>query len=98
MADTDVEVTQPLMDCFLKCETQCLRECCGIDAISTNLVEIAEWSRDAGPSLTATALQQLKDLIAVVEDRSHKVSSLFLNHYTCHEAARKQLLEFLEAF
>jgi hypothetical protein len=98
MADVSVEVPSPLQECFLRCEVECVRECCGIDAISTDPVLIAAWGRQAGPAAVAEAQHQLADLIAVVEDRTHNVSSLFLNHYTCHEAARVQLLEFLAAF
>ena len=46
----------------------------------------------------AEARRQLAEFVAVVEDRSQNVSSLFLNHYTCDEQARRQLLEFLAAF
>ena len=71
---------------------------CGIDAISTDPELIAAWGRKAGPTAVAEARWQLAEVVAVVEDRAHNVWSLFLNHYTCHEAARRQLLEFLEAF
>jgi hypothetical protein len=98
MADVEVEVPSPLRECFLHCEVHCVRECCGIHAISTDAQLIADWGRQAGPKAVTMALRQLGELIAVVEDRPHKVSSLFLNHYTCHEAARRELLEFLGAF
>jgi hypothetical protein len=98
MADVSVDVPSPLQECFLHCEVDCVRECCGIDAISTDSELIAAWGRQAGPAAAAEAQQQLADVIAVVEDRTHNVSSLFLNHYTCHEPARIQLLEFLAAF
>jgi hypothetical protein len=98
MADVSVEVPSPLQDCFLRCEVECVRECCGIDAISTDPELIVAWGREAGPAAVAKAQQQLASLMAVVEDRSHKVSSAFLNHYTCDEAARQQLLDFLAAF
>ena len=98
MPDVSVEVPSPLKECFLHSEVHCVRECCGIDAISTDPELIAEWGRQAGLIAVADAKRQLADLVAVVEDRTHNVSSLFLNHYTCHEAARIQLLEFLAAF
>jgi len=98
MADVSVEVPSPLKECFLHCEVDCVRECCGIDAISTDAELIAAWGRQAGRTAVAEANRHLADLIAVVEDRAHNVSSLFLNHYTCHEAARVELLEFLAAF
>ena len=98
MADVSVEVPSPLQECFLHCEVECVRECCGIDAITTDPEVIAVWGREAGPAAVADARRQLAELVDVVEDRTHNVSSLFLNHYTCHEAARQQLLEFLTAF
>ena len=98
MADVSVEIPSPLRECFLHCEVECVRQCCGIDAISIDREAIGGWGRQAGPVNVAEALQQLAELTAVVEDRSHNVSSEFLNHYTCDEAARTQLLEFLAAF
>jgi hypothetical protein len=98
MADVSIEVPSPLRECFLYCEAHCVRECCGINAISTAPDLIAAWSREAGPVALAEAQKQLADLVAVVGNRSHKVSSVFLNHYTCEESARRQLLGFLVAF
>jgi hypothetical protein len=98
MTDVSIDVASPLQDCFLHCEVECVRECCGIDAISTDSALIAEWARTAGAASAAEAHQQLGELIAVVADRSHKVSSAFLNHYTSDEEARKQLLDFLDKF
>ena len=98
VADVLVEVRSPLRDCLLHCEVECVRECCGIDAISTDAEVIAAWRQQAGPAAVAEARGQLAELVAVVEDRTHNVSSLFLNHYTSDEAARRQLLEFLAAF
>ena len=98
MADVSVEVPSPLRECFLHCEVECVRERCGIDAISTDPEVIAAWVLQAGPVVVAEARRQLADLVAVVADRTHKVSSAFLNHYTCHAAARRQLLEFLAVF
>jgi hypothetical protein len=98
MADVSVEVPLPLQECFLHCEVECVRECCGIDAISTDPELIAAWGRQVGPAAVAEAQRQLGELVAVVEDRSRNVSSLFLNHYTSDEAARQQLLDFLAAF
>ena len=98
MADVDIEVPSPLLECFLHCEVDCVRECCGIHAISTDADLIGGWGRQAGPEVVALALRQLGELLTVEGDQSHKVSSQFLNHYTCHEAARRELLEFLRAF
>lgn len=98
MADVAVEVPRPLLDCFLQCEVNCVRECCGISAFSTDPGTIAEWGRDAGPTRCRDALRQLCELIAVVEDRSNKVMSDYLNHYTWDEKARTELLDFLTAY
>lgn len=98
MVDVEVDVLPPLADCFRYCETECVRECCGIDAISTEAEQISAWSRQAGRETVRQALEQLRCLIAVVEDRSHNVSSRFLNHYTNDEPAREELLAFLGAF
>jgi hypothetical protein len=98
MADVEIEVPSPLRDCFERCEVICVRDCCGIDAISTDTELIADWGRQVGPETNALALRQLGELVWVVEDRSHKVSSSFLNHYTCDVAAGRQLLDFLHAF
>jgi hypothetical protein len=98
MGDVEVEVLPPLADCFRHCEVECVRECCGIDAISTDAELIGGWSRQAGTETVGQALGQLRRVIEAVEDRSHKVSSIFLNHYTNDEAARLELLDFLGAF
>jgi hypothetical protein len=98
VADVSVEVPSPLRDCFLHCETECVRECCGIDAIATDPESISAWRREAGPPRVAEARRQLDELVSVVEDRTHNVSSSFLNHYTCDDSARRQLLDFLAAF
>ena len=98
VADVSVEIPSPLQECFLHCEVECVRECCGIDAISTDSEVIAAWRREAGSAKVADALRQLADLVAMVEDRKHNVSSRFLNHYTCDESARQILLEFLATF
>lgn len=97
MADFELEVLPPLADCFLHCEVNCVRECCGIDAISTDAKLIVEWSRNAGPEVAGQALDQLKWIITAVEDRSNSLSSTFLNHNTRDENARQRLLDFLQA-
>jgi hypothetical protein len=98
MADLDVEIDSPLSGCFRYCEVDCVRECCGIDSISTDAELIANWAEQAGPAAVDQALGQLNQLIRVVEDRSYKVRSMFLNHYTADEAAREELVTFLQAF
>jgi hypothetical protein len=97
-SEVDVDVPSPLRDCFLHCEVECVRECCGIDAISSDEQRIHAWARSVERSVVATAISQLDALIATVEDCSHNVSSSFLNHHTCHNGARTELLEFLGAF
>lgn len=98
MVDVEVEVLTPLADCFRHCETECVRECCGIDAISTDAEQISGWSRRAGPEAVELALGQLQKIIAVVENRAHRVTSMFLNHITIDEKSREELLAFLGAF
>src|SRR5262249_16133795 len=98
MEDVEVEVLPPLADFFRQCEIECVRECCGIDAISTDADLIVGWARQAGPMAVGQALNQLGQFIAAVEDRSHRVSSIFLNHYTVDEVAREELLSFLGSF
>ena len=96
--DVSVDVPSPLRECFLHCEVDCVRECSGIDAISTQSELIVAWGRKVGPAAAAEARRQLDDFVAVAEDRSHNVVSLFLNHYTVDEPARQKLLDFLAAF
>src|SRR5262245_4176634 len=73
MQDVAVEVPRPLLDCFLSCETNCVRDCCGIDAFTTDAGAIGEWAVNAGNESATKALGQLVELIAAVEDHSHKV-------------------------
>ncbi len=98
MADVELDVVSPLADCFRHSEVECVLECCGIDAISTDPDLVATWVRQAGLETATIALEQLEEAIVVVEDRSHSVSSRFLNHYTADDAARAELLLFLMAF
>lgn len=98
MAIVQVTIAPPLADCFMDCEVHCVRDCCGIDAISTDSKLIAGWGAKAGPDSVLEALDQLNVLIAMVENRTHKVSCTFLNHYTSDSKARSELLSFLEAF
>ncbi|XVU29182.1 DUF6331 family protein [Actinoplanes sp. CA-054009] len=96
--DVSVEVPSPLRECFSACEVECVRACCGIDAVSTDRALIEAWCRAVGPVPVAEARRQLTDLIEVVEDRSNRVTSRFLNHRTIDEEARLELLNFLAAF
>lgn len=98
MTDVLLDVPSPLQECFVQCEVVCVRECCGIDAISTDPALIANWANLAGPIAVAEARRQLDELIVAVSDRTKKISMEFLNHYTCDENARLQLLNFLSAF
>ncbi|SBT46393.1 DUF6331 family protein [Micromonospora auratinigra] len=97
MAERSLDVLPPLSHCITFCEEECVRACCGIDAVSTDPALIGQWCREAGPTAVLQARRQLADLIEVVEDRSHLVSSTFLNHRTPNEGARRELLDFLTA-
>ncbi|MEU7794358.1 hypothetical protein EAD96_05755 [Micromonospora sp. BL1] len=97
MADVSVEVPSPLRKCVVFCEVECVRGCCGIDAVSTDPALIEDWCRQAGSAAVIEARLQLAELIEVVEDRAHRVTSDFLNHRTHDEAARRELLDFLAA-
>ncbi len=50
-----------------------------------------------GPVAVVEARRQLAELIELVEDRANRVTSLFLNHHTHNDAARRELLDFLAA-
>lgn len=97
MADESVEVPSPLRECIIFCEVECVRLCCGIDAVSTDPALVEDWCRQAGSAAVTEARLQLAELIEVVEDRSHCVTSDFLNHRTHDEAALRELLDFLTA-
>ena len=94
----EIEVPRPLLDCFLCCEIHCVRECCGINAFSTDIGTIAEWGRDAGAKIAAEALSQIYEIFEAVADRERIVLLRFLNHGTCDEQVRKELLDFLAAY
>ncbi len=88
----------PLSDCFLHSETVCVRECCGIDAFSDDPALVAEWGCEAGGQAVTQTLEQVERLIAQVENRSHMVTSWFLNFRTVNETARGEVLLLLQAF
>ncbi|MEH1167884.1 DUF6331 family protein [Micromonospora sp. CPCC 205539] len=98
MADVSVEIPSPLSKSIIFCEVECVRGCCGIDAVSTDPALIEAWCRQVGFSAVVEARLQLAELIEVVKDPSHRVTSTFLNHRTHDHAARCQLLDFLAAF
>ena len=100
MMTTELDVPEPLSDCFRHSETICMRACCGIDAISEDPELVAAWGRQVGHQTVFKALVQIEGLIAQVQDRSHHVSSSFLNActYGDGEGGRKELLSFLQAF
>ena len=97
MSELSVEIRSPLSDCIIHCETVCVRACCGIDAISTDPVLIEEWCRQAGTLTVTEARLQLAALRELVEDRSNRVVSMFLNHRVHDEVSRRELQEFLAA-
>jgi len=63
--DRETDVPSPLSECFLRCETEGVRECCGIDEISTDPELIAARARSTGPETVVQARQQPAELIAV---------------------------------
>ncbi len=98
METVELEVPVPLRDCFLHSETICVRECCGIDAISQEPTRVTDWSRKEGHQAVLKALGQIKELTAQVQDRSRKVVVPFLNALADGEVTREKLLSFLQAF
>jgi len=70
---------EALRDCFLHSEIICVRDCCGLDAISEDPELVAAWGRQIGHHKVLEALAQVVELIAQVQNRSHHVSSSFLN-------------------
>ena len=94
----ELEVPYPLSDCFLHSETICDRECCGIDAISDDPELVAQWGRTVGYPVVRQALDQIRVLIAQVQDHSQDVTFSSLNACTMGELGRSELLSFLQAF
>ncbi|MEU1645684.1 DUF6331 family protein [Micromonospora zamorensis] len=97
MAEVSVEVPSPLSKCIIFCEVECVRGCCGIDAVSTDPALIKAWCHLVGSDAVVEARVQLAELIEVIEGRSHGLTSTFLNHRTPDDAARRELLDFLAA-
>jgi|GEM_PF-768478 len=97
-ASLELEVPYPLSDCLQHSETICVRECCGIDAISDDPELVAQWGRTVGYGTVQQALIQVRELIAQVEDLSQKVCISFLNACVIGEITREKLLSFLQAF
>ncbi len=98
MTTVEIEVPSPLRECFLHCEVICVRDCCGIDAISEDPELVAAWGRQVGHQAVLKALSQAEELIAQVQDRSQKITLPFLNAYADGEVTREFLLSFLLAF
>lgn len=97
MPDVSVDVPSPLRESFLRCEVECVLACCGIDAISVT-PDLVVWGREVGLDGVEQARHQLSEIIAVVEDRRHKVGCEFLNFYTATEEYRQEVLVFLREF
>jgi hypothetical protein len=93
--DVPVEIQDPLRRCFERFETECVRACCGIDAIDADVAGVAEWASTLAPQDLAAAAAQLEDLFALVADRSRVVTSTFLNHSTVDDCARSEFLSLL---
>ena len=96
----ELDMPEPLRDCSEHSETICVRDCCGIDAISQEPALVAEWGRQKGHQAVLQALRQVEDLIVQVQDRARNVSSSFLNACTCGdgEGGRGEFLSFLQTF
>lgn len=93
--DVSVELQDSLERCFEQFETDCVRACCGIDAIDADVAGVAEWASTLAPQDLAAAAAQLEDLLALVADRSRVVTSTFLNHSTVDDGARSEFLSLL---
>jgi hypothetical protein len=97
-SDEELDVPAPLRDCLAHCEVHCVADCCGVGAFSSEAEDVRAWCVKAGPAAARRALQQLAAMIAVVNDRSRRVSVPYLNQCAFDDASRKELLDFLEAF
>ncbi|HEX8834479.1 MAG TPA: DUF6331 family protein, partial [Abditibacteriaceae bacterium] len=98
----EVDIPSPLKECLTHCEIHCVSGCCGVDAFSSEVEVLESWlSSDLvrrQPFAPRIALSQLRALIALAGDKSHKLSSPFLNAHTCRDAGRNSLLAFLRSF
>ena len=94
----DLEISPLLQECFLRTETACVRECCGLDAFEPEPSVIRAWAEEIGAVQTAAALREVRQLIADSEDRSAIPSSLFLNACAPDQKSRDQLLRFLRDY
>ena len=97
-ATRDLDISPLLQECFLRTETACVRECCGLDAFEPDVAVIGTWADEVGAVQAAKALREVRGLIAASEDRTVIASSMFLNACTPDEESRKQLLGFFRAF
>ena len=97
-ATRDLEISPLLQACFLRTETACVRECCGLDAFEPDGAVIRTWAGDVGPSQAADALAEVRQLLASTEDRTVIASSMFLNACTPDEESREKLLGFLRVY
>jgi hypothetical protein len=93
--DVSVEIQDPLRRCFEQFETDCVRDCCGIDAIDADVAGVTEWAATLAPQDLAVAAAQVDDLLALAADRSRVVTLMFLNHATVTDDARSELLSLL---
>jgi len=97
----EVGVPSHLADCFLHC-LMCEEQGSDIENISSEEQAVEKWMcskyvRDR-PFAPRIAMIQLQALIAIAEDKSHKLSSPFLNAHTQSEEGRDFLLSFLRKF
>lgn len=94
----ELKVSPLLQECFLRTETACVRECCGLDAFEPDAGAIRTWADEVGTISAAEALREVRELIAASEDRAVIACSTFLNACTPDERSREQLLGFFRAF
>ena len=93
-----LQISQLLQECFLRTETECVRECCGLEAFRPDDAVIHAWSVEVGQERTKEAIREIRGLISESEERSVVVSSAFLNACTPTEDSREKLLAFLRAY
>jgi hypothetical protein len=60
-------ISPPLSDLLTSCETECVADCCGLDAFDFAPEQIGRWIRSAGRDLATGARKQIADHINVLE-------------------------------
>ncbi len=98
LATPDVEISPDLQQFFLRTETACVRECCGLDAFEPDATIIGAWATEAGHTRASSVLRELQALTLRAEDRNTVFLSSFLNACTPTEESRQKLLSFLRSY